>query len=215
MLAIAGAVEKGLVAADIGTDHAQLPILLVKNGICPKVYACDVRRGPLAMAEENIRREELTDRIPVILSDGFREVPDDCECAVIAGMGYYTAVGILEEAEDRLGNLKQIIVQVNNDEYRFRAWLSSKHYSIRNELLIYENGKDYAAVVFDTKTHEPYSYEEQLLGPCLISTQKPAFTAYCTRKAEHIKKIIGLRGEDAQNADLLRDLEIFEKYTKK
>ena len=40
---VAGLVNKCARVADIGTDHAYLPIYLVQNGISNKVYACDVR----------------------------------------------------------------------------------------------------------------------------------------------------------------------------
>lgn len=42
---IATMVPKDCILADIGTDHAQLPIMLVKNGVCKKVYACDAKKG--------------------------------------------------------------------------------------------------------------------------------------------------------------------------
>ena len=48
-------VEQGAFVADIGTDHAQLPILLVERNICNKVYACDEKKGPLSIAKENIK----------------------------------------------------------------------------------------------------------------------------------------------------------------
>ena len=44
---VASLVNKGARVADIGTDHAYLPIYLVQNGISNKVYACDVRKEPL------------------------------------------------------------------------------------------------------------------------------------------------------------------------
>ena len=34
---IASMVQKGMITADIGTDHAFLPIMLVQEGICEKV----------------------------------------------------------------------------------------------------------------------------------------------------------------------------------
>lgn len=39
-------VRKGVVAADIGTDHAYLPSYLVLSGICPRALACDLRKRP-------------------------------------------------------------------------------------------------------------------------------------------------------------------------
>ena len=45
---IATMVPKGCILADIGTDHAQLPIMLVKNGVCEKIYACDEKKRTIS-----------------------------------------------------------------------------------------------------------------------------------------------------------------------
>ena len=67
-------VRKGVVAADIGTDHAYLPSYLVLNGICPRAIACDLRRGPLENAAETLERMGAADRITLRLSDGLDEL---------------------------------------------------------------------------------------------------------------------------------------------
>ena len=89
-------VKQGMILSDIGTDHAFLPIMLVKDGTVPKAYACDITEGPLSIAKKNIAHEGLNDRIQPILSDGFTHVPYDVQCAVIAGMGCDTIISILE-----------------------------------------------------------------------------------------------------------------------
>ena len=86
-------IDKGMVVADIGTDHAFLPVMLVRDGISDHVYACDVAKGPLQAAKENIAHFQLTDKITTILTDGLRDVPSDVNCIVIAGMGFVTAKG--------------------------------------------------------------------------------------------------------------------------
>ena len=58
--AIAACVKPGLTIADIGTDHGYLPIELIRRGICPKVMACDVRKGPLERAQEHIVQAGLS-----------------------------------------------------------------------------------------------------------------------------------------------------------
>ena len=36
--------------ADIGTDHAWLPIYMVSNAFCEEAVACDIRKGPISKA---------------------------------------------------------------------------------------------------------------------------------------------------------------------
>ena len=69
-------VRPGSRVADIGTDHAYLPIELVKQGISPVAIAADVREGPLRMAQRNIERAGLGARIETVLSDGLTEIAE-------------------------------------------------------------------------------------------------------------------------------------------
>ncbi len=185
---IAGMVKEGVIVADIGTDHAFLPILLVKEGKVPKAYACDVSKGPLEAAAKNIRREGV--KVQTILSDGFQNVPMDTECAVIAGMGCITATSILDNALDRLGILKQIIVEVNRDTDRMRRWISDHGFTINDEILIQDRGFDYIAIDFDCRPHSPYSEREILLGPRLLEKNEECFIEYCTRQRQKIEMIM-------------------------
>ena len=81
--------------ADIGTDHARIPIYLLQQG-AQRVIATDIREGPLRAAEEALRRRGLLERAELRLCDGASGVrPDEADCVVIAGMGGDTVAGIL------------------------------------------------------------------------------------------------------------------------
>ena len=69
--AVASLVTDGYRLADIGTDHAYIPIRLIQTGRIPGAVAMDVNRGPLLRAEENIRLYGLEDKIVTRISDGF------------------------------------------------------------------------------------------------------------------------------------------------
>ena len=87
---IADFIPDGAVVADIGTDHAYLPIYLALHNRCPRIYACDVRDGPLQKARDYIAQYGVQDQIEVLKSDGFLNVPDDYSTAVIALLGCVT-----------------------------------------------------------------------------------------------------------------------------
>lgn len=164
--AICGMLEDNIILADIGTDHALLPILAVESGKAIRAYACDVAAGPLLQAEANIREKGLTDQIKAIRSDGFDYVPQDADTAVLAGMGYHTALTILDRAMERIPSMKELIIQVNKDVPMVRRWISEHHFTITKECTVFDRGKYYTAVAFSPAAHEVYS-EEELLGGVL------------------------------------------------
>ena len=62
-MAIADLVRKDKVFADIGTDHAYLPVYLVEKGIINKGIAADLRVGPLENAREAVESYGYSDEI--------------------------------------------------------------------------------------------------------------------------------------------------------
>ncbi len=63
LMAIANLVRKDKVFADIGTDHAYLPVYLVENGIIQKAIAADLRVGPLENARDAVFHMDLLSRL--------------------------------------------------------------------------------------------------------------------------------------------------------
>lgn len=93
-------VRKGVVAADIGTDHAYLPSYLVLSGICPRALACDLRKGPLENAAETLEHWNIADKISLRLSDGLDELSaGEADDIIMAGMGGILIAKLLERTE--------------------------------------------------------------------------------------------------------------------
>ncbi len=92
-------VRDGSRVADIGTDHAYLPVHLILSGKIPCAIAADIGAEPLKSGTETVVKFALEDKISLRLSDGLQGIsPDEVDDIVIAGMGGETIIGILERA---------------------------------------------------------------------------------------------------------------------
>ncbi|MGM9946690.1 tRNA (adenine(22)-N(1))-methyltransferase [Floccifex sp.] len=86
----------GNVLADIGCDHGYVCIQAILEGRVQKAYACDIAQGPLDNALVSIQKHGLEDKIECVLSNGLKQVKEDVDIIVIAGMGASTIVDILK-----------------------------------------------------------------------------------------------------------------------
>ena len=131
--------------ADIGTDHALLPIYLVKQGIARHVIASDVRPGPLGFAKKNVQKEGLQN-IDIVLSDGIKHIDDDIEVIIISGMGGKLISDILK---DDLKSVKRLILQPNMASSMLRNYLVEIGFQIVEESMIRDNNIIYEVIVAD------------------------------------------------------------------
>ena len=95
--AVAEMVPAGSRLTDVGTDHGQLPVWLVCQGIVPQAVATDLRPGPLSRGVELAQRWEVDNRISFRLCDGLSAVaPEEAQVVTVAGMGGETIADILD-----------------------------------------------------------------------------------------------------------------------
>ena len=145
---VAGLVNKGARVADIGTDHAYLPIYLVQNGISNKVYACDVRKEPLRRAKLHIDEYGLSDKITTQLCDGLKGInKGDVDTVTICGMGGKLMKNILKAGIDKLGDNTQLVLSAQSELRDFRKYLLETGIDIKTEHMLLEDGKCY--FIFD------------------------------------------------------------------
>lgn len=145
---VASLVNKGARVADIGTDHAYLPIYLVQNGISNKVYACDVRKEPLRRAKLHIDEYGLSDKITTKLCDGLKGInKGDVDTVTICGMGGKLMKNILKAGIDKLGDNTQLVLSAQSELKDFRKYLLETGIYIKSEHMLLEDGKYY--FIFD------------------------------------------------------------------
>ena len=63
-------VRSGAVLADVGTDHAYLPIHLLSLGKIERAVASDINEGPLEKARTNVMQSGFSDKACTVLTNG-------------------------------------------------------------------------------------------------------------------------------------------------
>ncbi len=155
-------VRAGVSVADIGTDHAYLPVALVLSGKCPRAVVADLREMPLENARQAIRRYHLEDRITACLSDGLDEIaPDWAQDIIIAGMGGELIAAILARAPWLRDGGKRLILQPMTHAEDVRRFLYENGFAILAENAVQDGAHCYIALCAQ------YTGENTLYSPGL------------------------------------------------
>lgn len=142
--AVADLVTAHYKLADIGTDHAYIPIYLTQQKKIQEAIALDVNEGPLERATEHIRENHLEAQIETRLSNGFQALkPGEVQSAVIAGMGGGLVIRILTEGEEVVHQLEECILQPQSEIEKVRDFLLKNGYEFLEEDMVCEDGKYY------------------------------------------------------------------------
>lgn len=144
---------KGERLIDVGCDHGYLAITLVRSGKVKTALACDLRRGPLKNAGENIALYGLEGKIHTHLADGLDGVSGGKgDVVTICGMGGDNIARILERAPWTRESV--IIAQPMTKQHRLRDFLAKNGYAVSAERLVYEDRRLYTAMVIQKGRYE-------------------------------------------------------------
>lgn len=199
----------GGVLADIGTDHAYLPIEAVRLGISRRAVACDINPGPIRRAEANIRKAGLSGQIDVLQTDGLHGVerfcPDDI---AIFGMGGELMIRILADAPWVKNPSVSLILQPMTKAELLRAWLLQSGFSILGESLSYE-GQYYQTIhACAGGEREIYTPEELLLGRHNLSGSSPLLTGWIENRLSVLTAVI--EGKRKGNGNFIQEQTLAE-----
>ncbi len=147
LAAVARLVPACRVMADIGTDHAYLPLFLAESGKAERCYACDVRPGPLGRARKNIAAAGLSDRVQTVLSDGLEALPETVDVLVLAGMGGRLMKSLLSSekgtAPGIMAGLSDLILQPQSELNELWTFLPELGFRVTEEMAVFDRGKFY------------------------------------------------------------------------
>ena len=159
---VAGLIRPGRPVADIGTDHAYLPVYLLLGNRIPRALACDLREGPLQNAKQTVERYGFSDKVGLILSDGLKALAPGCvNDFVIAGMGGNLIADILAASNWVLDTDNHFVLQPQSHAEDLREYLVNSGFEILREVVCREGRHLYLAmeVIYTGKIKEyPITY---------------------------------------------------------
>lgn len=189
--------------ADIGIDHAYLPIYLLMTGACKTAVASDIGEGPLKRASAAAQKYNQT--VSLRLGSGLSTLErDEADAVVIAGMGGLLIADILKSGADKLGAAKKIVLQPMTAVPELRKFLADYGWRIESESIVKEGEKLYILMSVkmpppDSSFSEQYSEAELFIGKRLAETRPQYFGEYVSKLRHKLNVII--KGLETSKSD--------------
>lgn len=210
--AISSFLSPGAIFADIGSDHALLPISVCLQDSNAHAIAGEVNRGPYGHAVANVNRYRLGQAVEVRLGNGLAVIEaGEIDELVIAGMGGPLISSILEDGKSKLKTVKKIIAQPNIHARRVRRWLNQNNFYISDEAIVKDNGHLYEIIVSKPLDSPPLKNNptqtqemENIFGPILLQTKPSLFYQKWIEEQMKLERVI----QQMKQAKVQDDLKI-------
>lgn len=144
---IADLIPEGDRIADIGTDHAYLPIFLVQSQKSEKPILTDISGGSIKKARDNCFEFLPEGNYELREGDGLEVIQySEVDTVVIAGMGGALIRDILDWDLKKSKSFSKFILQPRNNGGKLRKYLLESGFSMEN-LLIVPEGERFCEVM--------------------------------------------------------------------
>ena len=197
-------VRGGRLLADVGTDHAYLPIYLCEQGRLTPVIAgngeslcaiaSDINKGPVERADQHIAAAGLSGVIRTVRTDGLTGL-DAYEPAdiIIFGMGGELIAAILEAAPWVNREGRRLILQPMTHAEKLREYLLSTGFAIVGETLSREGERLYQTICAEPAPKESLP----VLTPAELAVGQAIYRAGSAEQTEIYTELIdrALRAE--------------------
>ena len=213
-------VRPNTLLADIGTDHAYLPIYLCQkriltpttaaNGEILSAIASDINKGPVERAEQHIKAERLSGMIKTVCTNGLCGLEIYAPKTIIVfGMGGELIASILEAAPWIKADGMRLILQPMTHPEKVRAALPLMGFALTGESLCSEGDRLYQIICADydpTKATAPKDPAEALTGHLYSPTEKALhrkLIEQAIKKESRARNARNLAGQDTSEVDIL------------
>ena len=197
--AIGKLVPHGCVLADIGTDHAYLPVWLLEQGKIASAIAGDIAEGPCLAAKNTVSMHGMKGKVEVRLGSGLKVLQaGEADCIAIAGMGASTMIEILEADMPLAVEAKRLVLQPMAGAASLRKWLIQNGWHIVAEDLVADGRHLYEIMAVERGGSEAFSDAVLEIGPSLIEAKHPLLAKQFARQINNYKKLLANMGKSEQ-----------------
>lgn len=141
--AAAQLVPTGARLADIGSDHAYLPIALCLENKIEYARASDINEGPVSAARSNVAKNGLSEKIAVTRADGLDGAEDFApDCITVLGMGGELIASILDKAKWIRNEQITLVLQPMTHAEVLAKYLAEKGFEVVDETIVCDGGRD-------------------------------------------------------------------------
>ena len=191
--------------ADIGTDHAYLPVWLCQNGVCKSAVAADINPEPLSRGQLTIAQAGLEDKVKTRLSDGLKSISaDEADDIVIAGMGGELIAKIILDCEYSRDKDKRFILQPMTKSELLIERLCQNGFEILSQDCCVASNKCYTVLLVQY-SGEPQNHGETFFYLGRLEPQKNE--THLRFVESHIQRLQKKANGDARFAALASELK--------
>lgn len=191
--AIANLIIPKCVLADIGTDHAYLPVYLLQQKQIAAAIAGDIAEGPCKAAETTVAMYGMKNKVQVRLGSGLSVLKvGEADCISIAGMGGSTIVEILSANIEIARSARRLVLQPQTGAPGLRKWLLENGWDIVDEELVIDNKRLYEIIVAERSiAKNAFTAVELEVGPVLIAKKHPLLQEQLDKLLDTYNKQLG------------------------
>ncbi len=198
---IADMVSGVKVMADIGSDHAYLPITLLRENQIERAIITDVAKNPIQIARQNVAENLLEDFCSIRMGSGLAPLKvGEAGAIVIAGMGGNLISDILKDGAEVAKKADFLVLQAMQHTTHLREFLNTNSYKIIEERVVFDSGKYYEIIKVLSGEQRRFSKLELEIGHAMVKDD--IYFDFLDKKSKQYKKIIEARKNSKSNADL-------------
>lgn len=203
-------VRQGARFADIGTDHAHLPIFLLKSGTIDYAVCSDINEGPLASARENALLAGVIERVDFTLANGADALKEkDVTDIAVCGMGGELIAEIITRADFLKREGIRLILQPMSRHSVLREALAGLGYSVIAEEYSSSSGKLYVTLCaeYTGKSYEISEFEAEFGKKDFLNNLVGVKRDFLKRKADALMR--AARGKAEGGEKISKEQRLF------